>query len=118
MKALAETAKAVLSTFKPNKVIYINFLTEIQPECDCMPAADVPVIQDQGILISDDIVAIEQAAIDMLLKAKPLPQSAASELGEKTDNILYDLSKKPYLIQIEEAGRLGLGSRQYELIEI
>ena len=61
MKALAEAANAVLSTFKPNKVIYINFLTEIQPECDCMPAADVPVIQDQGILVSDDIVAIEQA---------------------------------------------------------
>src|SRR5574340_585332 len=53
MKALSEAAKAVLSTFKPGRVLYINFLTEIQPECDCMPAADVPVMQDQGILISD-----------------------------------------------------------------
>ncbi|GFP38229.1 uncharacterized protein HKBW3S44_01909, partial [Candidatus Hakubella thermalkaliphila] len=89
-----------------------------QPECDCMPAADVPVVQDQGILISDDIVAIEQATIDMLLKAKPLPQSAADEIEEKTDDILFDLTKRPYRIQIEEAGRLGLGSRDYELIEI
>lgn len=118
MKALSEAAKAVLSTFKPGKVLYINFLTEIQPECDCMPAADVPVMQDQGILVSDDIVAIEQATIDMLLRAKPLPQSAADEPEEKTGNILFDLSKKPYRIQIEEAERLGLGSRQYELIEI
>ena len=37
-----------------------------------MPIADVPVIQDQGILISDDIVAIEQASIDMLLKVSAL----------------------------------------------
>lgn len=118
MKALSEAAKAVLSTFKPGKVLYINFLTEIQPECDCMPAADVPVMQDQGILVSDDIVAIEQATIDMLLRAKPLPQSAADEYERQTDDILFELSKKPYLIQIEEAGRLGLGSRQYELIEI
>ena len=91
MKALAEAANAVLSTFKPNKVIYINFLTEIQPECDCMPAADVPVIQDQGILVSDDIVAIEQATTDLLLKAKPLPQSAAiahEKQGRQTKDIL------------------------------
>jgi len=38
-----------------------------------MPVADVPVIQDQGIMISDDIVAIEQASIDMLKAALPCP---------------------------------------------
>lgn len=119
MRALAEAAKAVLSTFKLGKVLYINFLTEIQPECDCMPTADVPVIQDQGILISDDIIAIEQASIDLLLKATPLPQSAAEENAiAKGEDIMFKVSKKPYWIQIEEAERLALGSREYELIEI
>lgn len=119
MRSLAESAKAVLSTFKPGKVIYINFLTEIQPECDCMPGADVPVIQDQGILVSDDIVAIEQASIDILLKAKALPQSASEEYSDTEGNdILFKITKKPYWIQIEEAERLQLGRRQYELIEI
>ncbi len=118
VRSLAEAAKAVLSSFKPGKVLYINFLTEIQPECDCMPSADVPVIQDQGILISEDIVSIEQATIDMLLKAKPLPQSAMDELRSETDDILFYLSRKPYKLQIEEAERLGLGSKIYELIEI
>lgn len=119
MRALAEAAKTVLSTFKPRKVIYINFLTEIQPECDCMPMADVPVIQDQGILISDDIVAIEQASIDILLKAPPLPQAASDEkLIAKGDDILLKLSGKPYHIQVEETERLGLGSRKFELIEL
>lgn len=119
MKSLAEAAKAVLSTFKPKKVIYINFLTEIQPECDCMPAADVPVIQDIGILASDDIVAIEKASTDMLLKETPLPHSLAQDAGiKKGDDILYELHKKMYLNQILEAERIGLGYIDYELIEI
>lgn len=119
MRSLAEAAKAVLSTFKKNKVIYINFLTEIQPECDCMPVADVPVIQDQGIMISDDLVAIEQASVDFLLKAPPLPQSVIEEKSiVPGDDILLKLSQKPYQIQIEESERLGLGSRDYELIEL
>jgi uncharacterized Fe-S center protein len=119
MRSLSEGAKTVLSTFKEGKVIYINFLTEIQPECDCMPVADVPVIQDQGILLSEDIVSIEQASIDMLLKSSPLPQSASEEKEiVKGDDVFYKLSQKPYWIQIEEAERLGLGSREYELVEI
>lgn len=118
LKALAEAAKAVLDTFKPKKILYINFLTEIQPECDCMPSADVPLIQDQGILISDDIVSIEQATIDILLKAKPLLDSAADELKMKDKDILFELTKKPYKLQIDEAERLGLGSKQYEMLSI
>jgi hypothetical protein len=119
MKSLSEAAKAVLSTFKPRKVIYVNFLTEIQPECDCMPAAEVPVIQDLGIMVSEDIVSIEQASIDMLLKAAPLPASLASEMKIKDgDDVLTKLHNKPYMIQIDEAVRLGLGSRGYEIINL
>jgi uncharacterized protein len=118
MRALAEAAKAVLGTFKQGKVIYINFLTEIQPECDCMPVADVPVIQDQGILMSDDIVSIEQATVDMLLQAPPLPQSVSEEKTiAKGDDILFKLSDKPYQLQIENAEKIGLGNRKYDLIE-
>lgn len=117
LRSLAEAAGAVLGTFGPKKVLYINFLTEIQPECDCMPAADVPVVQDQGILVSDDLVAIEQASIDLIRTASPLPGSAASGLSAGTD-ILFELTQKPYEIQVEEAERLGLGSRKYELVTI
>jgi len=118
MRSLAESAGAVMSTFEPNKMVFVNFLTEIQPECDCMPAADVPVIQDIGILVSDDIVSIEQASIDMLLKASPLPASLASDkIIAEGDDILMKLHSRPYLLQLEEAERLGLGSRQYEVVE-
>jgi uncharacterized Fe-S center protein len=117
--ALAEAAGAVLGTFKPGKVLYLNFLTEIQPECDCMPGADVPVIQEQGVLASDDLVAVEQATLDMLVRADPLPQSAASDKEIKPgEDVLFGLSKRRSELQVEEAERLGLGSRAYELREV
>ncbi len=119
MRSLAEAAKAVLSTFEDKKVLYINFLTEIQPECDCMPTADVPVIQDKGILVSDDLVAIEQASMDMLRKSELLPESAITEKDIGPDgDILTGLHKRNYIMQVEEAERLGLGVRSYELIAI
>lgn len=119
MKGMAESAAAVLSTFKKGKVLYVNFLFQVQPECDCMPVADVPVLQDQGIMVSDDLVAIEQASLDMLRKASPLPQSAAAEAGLKTgDDVLAKLNPRPMQLQIDECERLGLGSRKYELIRI
>lgn len=118
-KSLAEAAAAVLTTFKKGKVVYINFLFQIQPECDCMPVADVPVIQDQGIMISDDIVAIEQASLDMLRAAPPLPQSAAEEAGIKPgEDIMFKLNPRPMQMQIDEAERLGLGTKKYQLVSI
>jgi len=115
-KSLAEAAAAVLSTFQKNKVVYVNFLYEVQPECDCMPVADVPVVQDQGIMISDDVVAVEQASLDMLRTAFPLPQSAAEDLKLKPgDDVMAKLNPRPMQIQIDEAERLGLGTRQYVL---
>jgi uncharacterized Fe-S center protein len=120
MKSMAESAAAVLSTFPDRKkVVYVNFLFQVQPECDCMPVADVPVIQDQGILVSDDLVAIEQASIDILRKAPPLPQSAAEDGKLKPgDDILGSLNPRPLQLQIDECERLGLGTKKYELITI
>ncbi|MCJ7507364.1 MAG: DUF362 domain-containing protein [candidate division Zixibacteria bacterium] len=117
-KGMAESVKAVLSTFKPGKVLYINFILDVQPECDCMLVTDTPVIQDQGILVSDDIVAIDQATMDIIQKAAPLPQSKAEgiELG-KFEDILSAIHQKDAKIQIKAAEKLGLGSRKYKLIE-
>ncbi|MBS1115137.1 MAG: 4Fe-4S ferredoxin iron-sulfur binding domain protein [Nitrospirae bacterium] len=84
-----------------------------------MPAADVPIIQDLGILISEDMVAVEQASIDMLAAAEPLPQSLAFDKQvSKGEDILMKLHHKPYLLQVEEAERLGIGTRKYDLVRI
>ncbi|MBI5191312.1 MAG: DUF362 domain-containing protein [Nitrospirae bacterium] len=118
-KSLAEASAAVLSTFKPGKVLYLNFMTEIQPECDCMPSCDTPMLQDQGIMLSDDVVAIEKATIDMLRKASPLPQSVASDREcAPGDDVLSIVNPRNFMLQVEHAEALGLGSQEYELVEV
>jgi len=74
--ALSECAKGVLSTFEKERLLFLNFLLDIQPECDCMPAADVPVVQDMGILMSQDPCAVDLATCDLIEAADPLPGSA------------------------------------------
>ncbi len=116
MKAVAEGANAILKTFEPNRIVYINFLLEMQPECDCMPLADPPIAQDQGILISNDPVAIDSATLDILSRVSPLPDSRASGLILKDGwDILSLLHKKDGRQQIAEAEKLGLGNSEYEL---
>jgi len=115
-KGLAEAAYAVVSTFEKGRILYINFITEVQPECDCMPEADTPLVQDQGVLVSHDIVAIDQASIDMINRAEPLPQSKAADKNvKKGDNILKAVTGKDPQIHIDAAFELGMGNKEYEL---
>ncbi len=116
-QGLAESAGAVLSTFKKGRILYINFLLEIQPECDCMPMADVPVIQDLGILVSDDIVAVDQASLDLLRESPPLPGSAAEDKGiTRGEDVMLLLHEANGQKHIDAACELGLGNKSYDLV--
>jgi uncharacterized Fe-S center protein len=117
--SLAEATKSVLSTFKPEKVFYINFLMDIQPECDCMAMSDTPVVQDQGILLGDDIVALDKASLDLITKAQPLPHSKAEGMKVETgSDVLSMIHRKNAKIQIEAAEKMGLGKSDYRLVEV
>jgi len=119
-QGLAETAKAVIKTFEPGRILYVNFIMEASPECDCMPNQDTPVVQDQGILMSYDVVAIEQASYDLIGKAKPLPQSLAEDMHVKPgDHVLEAVNPgKDPLAGIKKMARYRLGSRKYRLVTI
>jgi len=70
-------------------------------------------------LIGDDPVALDQAALDMVNAATPLPDSLASDLGLKPGGkLLADLHRPDPQLGIDEAARLGLGQKEYETITL
>lgn len=115
--AMAEAAKAASSTFSRGKVVYINFITEVMPHCDCHPHSDVPVINDQGILMGDDIVAIDKASLDMIENAARLPDSKAEGLEKEVGLFMGLTGRNPY-VHVDHAAKLGLGKKEYEIVKI
>ena len=117
-RGLAQAAAAVLSTFAKGRVLFVNFLLDIQPECDCMPAADVPVVQDVGILVSDDPVAVDQASLDLVRANPPLPGSAAQDKGiAPGQDVFLLLHQVDGQRQIDHAAEVGLGTKEYEFVK-
>jgi uncharacterized Fe-S center protein len=117
---LAEAVRAVLSTFEKGKVVYFNFVMDVQPECDCMPVADNAIVADQGILVSDDIVAIDQASYDLIRYAAPLPQSEAEDRKlKKGDDILAGINTigQPQIL-INKCAQYRLGSKRFRIVKV
>ncbi len=101
---------------KEDRSLFLNFLTQITPACDCYPFSDAPIVGDIGIMASTDPVAIDQASVDML-NAQPVLESSClkdSELA-RTDKIMAVYPKVDWRHQLDYAVSLGLGSREYEL---
>ena len=100
-KLLTEAACAVLKNFKKRKVIFVNVLEKISKMCDCAKTSEI-ICPDIGILVSDDVVAIEQASVDLINK----------KTGK---DLFFQLHKISPNEQIDEAEKLGLGERKYRL---
>lgn len=104
---------------KEDRVGYFNFLLRITPDCDCVPWSDAPIVPDIGILASKDPVALDQASYDLVNKQKGFVDSALHcnhEAG--ADKFKGTWPKVDGTHQLEYAEKIGLGSREYELIEI
>jgi uncharacterized protein len=117
-QALAVQARAVLGTFAPGKIAYLSFLLEMQPECDCVDMCDVPMVQNAGVLIARDPVAIDAAALDLVAKAPLLPGSRADRLianGYAGDDPFGAVHLKSSWGHVRHAAALGLGSLEYSL---
>jgi len=119
MQALAESVKGTLSTFQQGRVLFVNFVIDVIPQCDCAPSFDIPIVPDQGILASKDLVSLEQASLDLVSQAPAMPGSVADKrgLGQGQEKFggLHGLNPQ---FQIDAAQKLGLGSREYELVLI
>ncbi len=119
-KALADGAMGVLDRF-PGKFLAINFLMNITLDCDCEEKQGRPVVPDLGIMASTDIVAIDQASLDMIHSAPLYPLSVVSDLPKGSDLARLRRSKPSSFgmeQMLEYMESKGIGSRQYELIRL
>jgi hypothetical protein len=104
---------------KKGKALYLNFLTQVSPACDCYGYSDTPIVNDIGILASEDPVAIDQASVDLVNQqsgshASKLPKNW--ENGEDKFRALYP--EVDWSIQLSYGEEIGLGRRDYELIKV
>jgi uncharacterized Fe-S center protein len=118
MKKMAEYAKAAV-TGKEERMVYLNFITQVSPACDCYGHADAPIVNDIGICASLDPVAVDQACADLVNAARGNEGSALKSGHEpNSDKFRGMYPEIPWEVQLEHGERIGLGSRQYELVKI
>jgi uncharacterized Fe-S center protein len=104
---------------KKGRVLYLNFLTQISPACDCNSYSDTPIVNDIGILSSEDPVAIDQASVDLVNGEAGNRSSKLSKNwnpGEDKFRAIYP--EVDWSIQLGYGEEIGLGTRDYELIKI
>ena len=116
---MALCTKTVLDTFEPGNVFYINFLTNMTIICDCWGISTPSLVPDIGVMMSDDIVAIEHASLDAIKLENLLPQGLPKGmvLGDK-GHLFERIHGKDPFVQLGELEKAGLGSRNYTLKEI
>ena len=107
LEAMADAASSIVDYFKGNAV-YINVMKNISVDCDCDGNASDPCMQDIGILASLDPVAIDQAWLELVYNS--------NDPGR--DKLIERIESRHGVHTIEAAYDLGVGNREYELIEL
>ncbi len=107
LEAMAESAETVVDHFGSN-LAYINIACNLSVDCDCCAKAEDPCMGDIGIFASLDPVAIDQACIYAV--------KASDDPGR--DHLLERINSKNGTKTIDDAARLGYGTKEYELVAI
>ena len=107
LESMADAASTVNDLFK-GKVVYINVMKNLSVDCDCCAVAEDPCMQDIGILASTDPVAIDQACIDLVYNSE----------DKGKEHFIERVESRHGIHTIEVAEELGVGNREYDLINI
>ena len=108
---------AGIANAKQGKMIYLSFLTDITPECDCWSFSDAPIVPDIGLMASRDMIAIDQASYDKVIHAVGNRHSQAQGMGSGSDKFTQ-ISGIDGTRVITYGEQFGLGTRKYVLEEI
>jgi len=103
-RRLAEYALAVHRAVR-GRAAYVTLLQGISTHCDCIGPTDDRIAPDIGIVASPDPVAVDQASIDLAIRAAG------------SDPFRHAWPQANWEVQLEHAARIGLGSRSYDLVE-
>lgn len=107
LESMADAAGTIMEMFK-GKIAYISMACNLSVDCDCCAVAEDPCMKDIGTLASLDPVALDQACVDLVYASK--------DVGR--DHLIERITSRNGIHTIEAAAKLGLGSREYELVEI
>jgi uncharacterized Fe-S center protein len=105
LESMAEAAKGV-ADYMGEKIVYINVMNNLSVDCDCDSHPSAPTMSDIGILASLDPVALDQACVDLVYAA---PDG---------NDLIRRMESRNGVHTLEHAEAIGLGSRQYELVNI
>ena len=104
---------------KEGKTLFLNFITQVSPDCDCNGHADAPIVNDIGICASTDPVALDQASADLVNAASGNPDSALkSGLEPGGDKFRGVHPGIDWEVQLQHGEKLGLGSRKYQMLRV
>lgn len=107
LESMADSASSVVEYFKGN-IVYINVMCNMSVDCDCCEKAEDPCIKDIGILASLDPVAIDEACIDLVKNS--------NDPGK--EHFLERVNSRNGTHTIDVAAELGIGTKEYELINL
>ena len=118
---MAEYTKAVVDG-RPN--FHISLIVDVSPNCDCHGENDIPILPDIGMFASFDPLALDQACVDACLAAAPVPGSQlANNMAKKDfidhhDHFRNSTPESEWRSCLAHAEKIGLGSREYNLIKM
>ncbi len=108
LECMAEACKSVVDYFKPQNMAYINVANRLSVDCDCNSHPAEPEMADIGIFASLDPVALDQCCYDAIINS-PDPGKAS---------LIKRMADQHAIHIVEWAAKIGLGVREYELINI
>ena len=115
-RKIAEYSMAVV---KDRPHFHISLVIDVSPNCDCHAENDIPIVPDVGMFASFDPVALDRACADAVNKQ---PVIAGSQLDEMPhvhhDHFIDSAPTTDWRVCLEHAQKLGLGTQEYELIQI
>ena len=115
-RKMSEYAWAVV---KDRPGFHVSLVLDVSPFCDCHPENDVPIVPDVGIFASFDPVALDTACADAVNGQPVLPDSLLARRGAEEKDHFHALHPDTnWRVGIEQAVKMGMGSAEYELVEI